>query len=99
MQYSDSGYHQAKTADEEAASPGKNPTVHENVDAMELVATGKLGSLLNTVGQARTNALQHAAVEKSRLHIRYSSAPTFLTAIGPSIPCRSDLRRRGIQSW
>src|ERR1700739_2154738 len=25
--------------------------------------------MLNTVGQARTNALQHAAVEKSRLHI------------------------------
>ena len=69
VQYSDSGYHEARTADEEAASPGKNPTVHENVDAMELVATGKLGSLLNTVGQARTNALQHAAMEKSRLHI------------------------------
>lgn len=68
VQYSDSGYHNAQTADE-AANPGKNPTVHQNVDAMELVSTGKLGSLLNTVGQARTNELQHAAVEKSRLHI------------------------------
>ena len=36
---------------------------------MQLVSTGRLGSMLNTVGQARTNALQHAAVEKSRLHI------------------------------
>lgn len=68
VQYSDSGYHRAKTADEEA-NPGKNPSTHENVDAMRLVSTGRLGSLLNTVGQARTNALQHAAVEKSRLHI------------------------------
>jgi beta-glucosidase len=68
VQYSDSGYNQAKTADE-VANPGKNPTAHQQVDAMGLVSTGKLGSLLNTVGQARTNALQHAAVEKSRLHI------------------------------
>lgn len=69
VQYSDSGYHEARTAAEEAASPGKNPTPHEQVDAMQLVSMGKLGSLLNTVGQARDNALQRAAVEKSRLHI------------------------------
>jgi beta-glucosidase len=69
VQYSDSGYAgQAQTA-EEAANPGKNPTAPHPVDAMELVSTGRLGSLLNTVGQARTNQLQHAAVEKSRLHI------------------------------
>ena len=69
VQYSDSGYNEARTAEEEAAEPGKNPTPHEKVDAMQLVATGRLGSLLNTVGQSRINALQHAAVEKSRLHI------------------------------
>lgn len=69
VQYSDSGYNDARTAAEEEASPGKNPAPPEKVDAMQLVATGRLGSLLNTVGQARTNALQHAAVEKSRLHI------------------------------
>jgi beta-glucosidase len=69
VQYSDGGYSgQAKTADE-TANPGKNPTAPQQVDAMELVSTGKLGSLLNLVGQERTNALQHAAVEKSRLHI------------------------------
>ncbi len=69
VQYSDGGYNgQAKTA-EEAANPGKNPTAQQQVDAMQLVSTGKLGSLLNLVGQERTNALQHAAVEKSRLHI------------------------------
>ena len=69
VQYSDSGYSgQAQTA-EEAANPGKNPTAPHPVDAMELVSTGRLGSLLNLVGQERTNQLQHAAVEKSRLHI------------------------------
>ena len=69
VQYSDNGYNgQAQTA-AEAAAPGKNPSTHDKVDAMELVSTGRLGSMLNTVGQARTNALQHAAVEKSRLHI------------------------------
>jgi beta-glucosidase len=69
VQYSDSGYSgQAQTADE-TANPGKNPTAPHPVDAMELVSTGRLGSLLNTVGQERTNALQHSAVEKSRLHI------------------------------
>jgi len=69
VQYSDSGYSgQAQTA-EEVANPGKNPTAPHPVDAMELVSTGKLGSLLNLVGQERTNQLQHAAVEKSRLHI------------------------------
>ena len=69
VQYSDSGYSgQAQTADE-VANPGKNPTAPHPVDAMALVSTGKLGSLLNLVGQERTNQLQHAAVEKSRLHI------------------------------
>ncbi|MBS1801839.1 MAG: glycoside hydrolase family 3 C-terminal domain-containing protein [Acidobacteria bacterium] len=69
VQYSDSGYSgQAQTADE-VANPGKNPTAPHPVDAMELVSAGKLGSLLNLVGQERTNQLQHAAVEKSRLHI------------------------------
>ena len=70
VQYSDSGYDgEAQTASEAEAAPGKNPTAKDKVDAMQLVSTGRLGSMLNTVGQARTNALQHAAVEKSRLHI------------------------------
>ena len=70
VQYSDSGYDgPAQTAAEAAAAPGKNPSTKDKVDAMQLVSSGRLGSMLNTVGQARTNALQHAAVEKSRLHI------------------------------
>ena len=58
----------AALADEKQA-PGKNPEVHIKIDPMELAATGGLGTMLNVVGAARTNAFQHAAVERSRLHI------------------------------
>lgn len=35
----------------------------------ELVANGRVGSMLNVVGAERTNHYQHIAIEKSRLHI------------------------------
>ncbi len=35
----------------------------------ELVAKGKIGSMLNVVGAEQTNRYQHIAMEKSRLHI------------------------------
>ena len=62
VQYGDTG----NTA---GAQVGANPEVHDHVNVMELAASGRLGSMLNTVGAERTNAFQHAAVEKSRLHI------------------------------
>jgi beta-glucosidase len=65
VQYNDSGYQSATSAVQLAA----NPEAKNNVNAMELAATGRLGSMLNTVGAERTNAFQHAAVDKSRLHI------------------------------
>jgi beta-glucosidase len=46
-----------------------NPVAANHIDAMKLAATGRLGSMLNTVGAQRTNTYQHLAVEKSRLHI------------------------------
>ena len=46
-----------------------NPVTANHIDAMNLAATGQLGSMLNTVGAQRTNTYQHLAVEKSRLHI------------------------------
>lgn len=46
-----------------------NPETQEHIDAMQLAATGRLGSMLNIVGAERTRAFQRAAVEKSRLHI------------------------------
>lgn len=63
VQYNDSG--RAGAADEF----GANPEAQAHIDAMQLAVTGRLGSMLNVVGAARTNAFQRAAVEKSRLHI------------------------------
>lgn len=64
VQYNDAG-HIAATA----AQLAINPEAKEQVDAMQLAAEGRLGSMLNTVGAEHTNAFQRAAVEKSRLHI------------------------------
>lgn len=64
VQYNDSG-----SATPTAAQLALNPDAHSKVDAMELAKTGRLGSMLNTVGAAQTNKFQHAAVEQSRLHI------------------------------
>src|SRR5579863_2272356 len=66
VQYSDAGY---ETAADAQQAPGKNPEARNRVDSMQLASTGRLGSMLNTVGKDHTNAFQHAAVEKSRLHI------------------------------
>src|SRR5215475_12648216 len=65
VQYNDSGYASATSPVQLAA----NPDAKNNVNAMDLAASGRLGSMLNTVGAERTNAFQHAAMEKSRLHI------------------------------
>jgi beta-glucosidase len=46
-----------------------NPVSANHVNAMQLAATGRLGSMLNTVGAQRTNTYQHLAVDQSRLHI------------------------------
>jgi beta-glucosidase len=69
VQYNDVGYAAATTAEAKSPALGANPETHNRVDAMQLASTGRLGSMLNTVGAAKTNAYQHAAVDKSRLHI------------------------------
>ena len=69
VQYNDAGYAAATPADANTPALAANPEAHLRVDAMQLAETGGLGSMLNTVGAARTNAFQRAAVEKSRLHI------------------------------
>jgi beta-glucosidase len=69
VQYNDAGYNGPALPADQAGAPGKNPQVEDKVDAMQLASMGRLGSMLNTVGAARTDAFQHAAVEKSRLHI------------------------------
>ena len=69
VQYNDSGYIGLTSPAADTPAMAANPETHNQVDAMQLASTGRLGSMLNTVGAARTNAFQHAAVEKSRLHI------------------------------
>ncbi len=69
VQYNDTG--DAATADgaKAGAIAAVNPEPTNPVNAMQLAATGGVGSMLNTVGKDRTNLYQHLAVEKSRLHI------------------------------
>lgn len=69
VQYGDSGEASNAPLQQAAMAPGKNPDAHIKIDVMQLAATGRLGSMLNVVGAARTNAFQRAAIEKSRLHI------------------------------
>jgi beta-glucosidase len=70
VQYNDAGYAApTPTSENKNDALAVNPAVTYKVDAMELAAQGRLGSMLNTVELERTNRLQKAAVEKSRLHI------------------------------
>jgi beta-glucosidase len=81
VQYSDTGDQPIDASGDQAAPPAAaggakpgglaaiNPETTAHVNTMRLAATGRLGSMLNTVGQQRTNIYQHLAVEKSRLHI------------------------------
>jgi beta-glucosidase len=68
VQYNDEGY-AAGTPDEVGKTVGANPQARARVDSLQLAAAGRIGSMLNTVGAARTRKFQQAAVEQSRLHI------------------------------
>ncbi|MBV9081439.1 MAG: glycoside hydrolase family 3 C-terminal domain-containing protein [Acidobacteriaceae bacterium] len=46
-----------------------NPPGPNGIDSYRLAETGRLGSMLNTVGQQLTNHFQHTAVGRTRLHI------------------------------
>ena len=68
VQYGSSGTTSAKTT----TGPNGNVTAipqGEQLNAMQLAERGLIGSLLNVGGQAQVTAYQHAAVDKSRLHI------------------------------
>lgn len=70
VQYNDTGdAAEAAAGSRPAAFAAINPETTHPVNAMQLAATGGLGSMLNTIGKDRTNTYQHLAVEKSRLHI------------------------------
>ncbi|HEY6987998.1 MAG TPA: beta-glucosidase BglX [Bryobacteraceae bacterium] len=60
---------QAQNAGPTTAALNVNPPGPNGVDSYQLAKSGKLGSMLNTVGQQLTNHFQHAAVDNTRLHI------------------------------
>ena len=66
VQYSAS---QAPATGPTTAALNVNPPGPNGVDSYQLAESGKLGSMLNTVGQQVTNHFQHAAVDHTRLHI------------------------------
>ncbi|MFL6447526.1 MAG: beta-glucosidase BglX [Bryobacteraceae bacterium] len=66
VQYSAS---EAATTGPTTAALNVNPPGPNGVDSYQLAKSGKLGSMLNTVGQQLTNHFQHAAVDNTRLHI------------------------------
>jgi beta-glucosidase len=70
VQYSDTGDAvPAPTAEKAGGLAAVNPGTTYHVNTMQLAAAGRLGSMLNLVGAARTNTYQHLAVEQGRLHI------------------------------
>ncbi|BDI29942.1 beta-glucosidase [Capsulimonas corticalis] len=66
VQYNTSGTTSAATT---AGPNGQAAPQGEQLNAMQLAERGLIGSLLNVGGQAQVTAYQHAAVDKSRLHI------------------------------
>lgn len=69
VQYNTVGTTSATVAAGQQADLAANPEAGYRLDAMQLAQTGRLGSMLNVTGGARISAYQHAAVDKSRLHI------------------------------
>ncbi len=69
VQYSDTGDSAVAPLANAVQAPGKNPETHVKIDPMQLATSGRLGSMLNVGDTGRISAFQHAAVEKSRLHI------------------------------
>jgi beta-glucosidase len=69
VQYNTAGAASATVSAGQAADLAKNPQADYHLDPMQLAASGRMGSMLNVAGAERMSAYQHAAVEKSRLHI------------------------------
>jgi len=69
VQYNDNGAPAPTTANDAKGLAAVNPETKNQINPLHLAETGMMGSMLNTIGAERTNMFQHAAVEKSRLHI------------------------------
>jgi beta-glucosidase len=69
VQYNTVGTTSATVSAGQQADLAINPEANYHLDAMQLAQAGRLGSMLNVNGGERINSYQHAAVDKSRLHI------------------------------
>ncbi len=69
VQYNTNGATSATVAAGAAADFATNPEARYHIDSMQLAERGLLGSMLNVSGGARIFSYEHAAVDKSRLHI------------------------------
>jgi beta-glucosidase len=69
VQYNTAGATSATVAAAQGADLAVNPEANYRIDAMQLAQTGRLGSMLNVGSGPRISSYQHAAVDKSRLHI------------------------------
>lgn len=69
VQYNDQGVTAATTANGDQTAVADNPTANYKLDPLALASTGRMGSMLNVIGKDKTDVFQHAAVDKSRLHI------------------------------
>jgi beta-glucosidase len=69
VQYSATEEGATKAPGTSTAALNVNPPGPNGVDSFKLATSGRLGSMLNTVGQEITNHFQHAAVDHTRLHI------------------------------
>jgi beta-glucosidase len=69
VQYNTVGTKSATVNAAAAADLAANPEASYKLDAMQLAAAGQLGSMLNVGSGTLTASYQHAAVDKSRLHI------------------------------
>lgn len=68
VQYNSAGAAAATVTAAQQPNLAANPGVGYQIDALQLAASGGMGSMLN-VGAAQIHEYQQAAVEKSRLHI------------------------------
>jgi beta-glucosidase len=69
VQYNTVGAMSATVSEGQNADLAANPEANYHLDPMQLAATGRMGSMLNVTGAGRISTYQHAAVDKSRLHI------------------------------
>ena len=88
VQYGDTTDSASAALASDAQAPGKNPETHIKIDPMQLASTGRLGTMLNTVGAAHTHTYQQARSKRAASTSRCSSARISFMAIAPFIRFR-----------